>query len=210
MAITNALSERVTLDIFERLYPRTQELLKNTKEPKHAYVCLEVPKRRVSHGSNPVMTTGICLINVEDQPGQKYILDDLINNRNSRIVCYGNFPAHNDDNPGRARMYQHHNEPSGINPWESLAQYCKSQLGQIESIASEVRKYKEELEAAKKELAEARGETNERQATKGSNAAAVGSDQPGIGANAGAQAAGNTVKPGLPKTESPGRGRQNA
>lgn len=159
----------INTHILSRLKPRTVDLLKTTSQPAHAYIVLEVPKRRVVGKGAPVMTTGICIINVEDQPAQKYNLDDLTKNRLGRIIGYGNFPQHNDANPQRSRKYQLYNEGEGVNPWDGIKQYCDHDIGQDEKIAHEFKRYEVELAAAKARIAELEVEENDGQKPKRSN-----------------------------------------
>jgi hypothetical protein len=134
-----------------RLQPHTIELLKETKIPKHAFVVFEIPKLKYDGGVS-VLTSGIVVVNVEDQPGQIYTLDDLVN-RNGKYCCHYNFPTHDHPDPLRAKKWLLYSDGGGSNPWDELTGYCSRQLGYAVEISTETRKYKEEIESLRAQLA---------------------------------------------------------
>jgi hypothetical protein len=141
--------------IQSRLAPRTIELLRTTREPRHAYICLEIPKVLRSDGP-PEITTGLAFLNVEDQPAQLYNLVDLTRSRNAKLCCYGNFPTHNHPQPDRVSKWKLYNEPNGVNPWDNMAEACDQLMNRTTETAREIEaqtsKYKEELAKAQAEL----------------------------------------------------------
>lgn len=131
--------------VLKRLEPRTIELLKTTKTPRHAFVTYQVNKLRFEGQGESVFTTSICTINVEDQPDQRYILNDLLN-RGGKYCCHGNFPTHNDVSQVRAEKWKAYKDPEGTNPWDMVAEHCYRQVGQSEEIYKVESKYKAEIE----------------------------------------------------------------
>lgn len=170
----STLFERIPEDIKARLSERTLALAKGTREPRHAYVALQVPKVRHIKDSAPEVTTGIATLNVEDQPGQRHIIQNMLLKQNAVVLAFGNFPTHNDVQPERAAKYGHHNVPNQQNPWDSLASLCGEAMGQVKIIAENERrfkmeleaKYKEQLDAKEKELEQLRSKTNGDQSGK--------------------------------------------
>lgn len=149
------LIDKTPDEIKPRLGPNTIKLLETTKEPRHAYVCLEIPKVYREAGG-PRVSTGLAFLNVEDQPGQIYNLNDLMTARQAQVCCFGNFPSHDDKQSARVAKYKLYNEPNGVNPWDNLAETCAMHqgrtIGMAKEIAEQTSKYKEELAKANAEL----------------------------------------------------------
>jgi hypothetical protein len=112
-----------------------------------------VVKRKHLDINNPIITTSIMVINMEDQPEQEYILNDIFK-RGGKFCCYGNFPTFDDPIPERREKWKHYAEPGGANPWDSMALICQQLEGHALEVSSEVRKYREGLEEAEKRDAE--------------------------------------------------------
>lgn len=146
-----------------RLHEKTLRLLDTTREPKNAFVVFQIPKIRTYQSNSEYkdeITFGLCIMNVEDQPGQIYNLNDLVMNRGGKLCCYGNFPTHNHQDSYRVQKYKLYNEPNGANPWDKLAQVCDNLIGQEAEISEEMGIYKQELEKLQKENAALKGGKN--------------------------------------------------
>ena len=145
------LIDAVHEEVKPRLAENTIKLLSSTRLPLHAYVVYQIPKIRHYGNGEREITTGICIVNVEDQPNQICILDDL-SNRNGVYCCHGNFPRHDDKDPKRAAKHRLYNDPDGSNPWDNVNAYCQKLINQSREVFEIESKLKSELDSLKKEL----------------------------------------------------------
>jgi hypothetical protein len=158
------LIDNINEELKERLHSNTLEILQKTKEPRYAYVAVQVPKRKLGANKEMSIVGGLAIVNVEDQPSQVYILNDLTQNRNGIILCYGNFPTVNNSDSKKQEKYRHYSDPQGVNPWDSLKTYCDNYIFGTVRQALEVKGYKKQLEEAQKKIEEMskKGAKNER------------------------------------------------
>jgi len=171
------LLERISDTTKEKLGERTLALAKNTKEPRHAYIALQIPKVLANKVGKNQVTTGIATLNVEDQPGQHHILNDMLLTRDAVIICYGNFPKHNDANANRASKYKHHSNPNEVNPWDNLSEICEKHLGNVAVQVEEQKRFKAEiearyvaqLEAKEREIQQLKGAQNGKESVRASS-----------------------------------------
>ena len=173
------LIDKIPHDVIGSLSPRTLEIAKSTRVPRYAFVAVQIPKVRHVRNQQPEVTTGVSILTVEDQPGQRGIIADMILKRRAKIIAYGNFPTHNDSQPDRAAKYKHHAQPGALNPWDAMAQLCEQHMGHVVEIAEENKRYKEELERQfneklETELAKRLEQANGNKRTKGSVGEAEG------------------------------------
>lgn len=153
------LIELVPSEVRPRLGKRTIKILETTKTPIYAFVAYEIPKLLHDSGlSESEVTTGLVVVNVEDQPSQEYNLNDLIN-RGGKYICHANFPRHDHEVADRVKKWKLYDDPNQGNPWDNLHRHCLNQLGQSVEIHNEVRKYKQEVESLKRELEKSNKET---------------------------------------------------
>lgn len=145
------LIDAVLDEIKPRLSENTIQILKTTRVPQYAYVVFQIPKIRHYGDGLREVTTGICVVNVEDQPNQICILDDL-QNRNGVYCAHGNFPKHDDRDPRRAQKHRLYNDPEGSNPWDLVDAYCQKLINNNKEVFEIESKLKSELESLKKEL----------------------------------------------------------
>ena len=112
MAKARYLHEVTTEKTTAKLNPYTVALLQKSRVPIGAYIAIEVPKRRAIKDSSGKFrteygTTGIMVMNLEDQPDQRNHLRQLISSegRNLKVICYGNFPTVDDSQVWRRKKY---------------------------------------------------------------------------------------------------------
>ena len=133
--------------IVERVHPSIIPSLKTTDIPRHAFAIVAVPKRRRTRdkiaGTRKIeLVMAPATINLEDQPAQKYIVNDYVFNMNGKVLCYGNFPQHNDPDKRRHDKYKLYSEPNGANPWDEMASYLDTFLGRESQVHAEVQSVK--------------------------------------------------------------------
>ena len=97
------LIDLVSAEVKGRLGKRAILILETTKVPVYAFVAYEIPKLLHNSGlADSELTTGVVIVNVEDQPSQEYNLNDLLN-RGGKYICHANFPTHDHPNADRVK-----------------------------------------------------------------------------------------------------------
>jgi hypothetical protein len=142
------------------LDPHTIELCEKTDEPNHAYVAFEklkVESYQVGTKWQKRQTTGLCIMNVQDQPNQRWIINDNILSRGMKIIGYGKIPHVNDLNKNNQILYKAHDEGgTGSNAYDRLKALCNSFMGQRAEVNKEIEEavsgYKQELAKAQAKL----------------------------------------------------------
>lgn len=138
--------------ILARVHPSIIPSLEGTVIPRHAFAVVGIPKRRRRRDpATRKQTIDLILapatINLEDQPAQKYTVNDYVFNKNGKVLCYGNFPTHNDADKKRHDKYKLYSEPNGMNPWDDMASYLDTFLGRESEVHAEVTQVKATLQA---------------------------------------------------------------
>lgn len=139
----------VTEDAKTRLEDETIRLLSTTKIPNHAFVVYQIPKAKYNNGEM-VYTTGITVVNVEDQPAL-YVVNDLLKDL-GKYCCHYNFPTHDHPDPSRAQKWKLYNDPNEGNAWDRLHHHCLQQLGHAHEISVRESALKAEIESLKRAL----------------------------------------------------------
>lgn len=139
------------------LQPHTIHLCEITKEPNHAYILLEAKKYEAKQGPDGEYvrnwTTGLCWMNVQNQPNQAWLLANYILKEGMKMIGYGKIPSASSTNPRIQKIYKAHDEGGfGSNAYDRIRQECDSYIGQRAEVNQEIQGYKAELEAAKKEI----------------------------------------------------------
>lgn len=175
------LSDLVDPAIMAKQHERTVHQLKTTPIPRHAFAVYSIPKyisKKVNGVWKSTISTGIVPMNLEDLPNQKFLIDDAMFNFNARMLCYGNFPTHDNKDAKRVQKWKQYNEPNQSNPWDIMAGHCQKLIDDSLSASAEiakareegleeVKKLREEAEALRAELEgkkQAKGVSNEKRA----------------------------------------------
>lgn len=170
------LKDIVKQDIFDKQVPDVKHQLETTRIPRHAFILMSVPKLKSSKKDGrfrQVVTMGIFLVNVENMPSQKYIVNDALFNLNGQLLGYANFPTHDDKDAQRAQKWRSYGEPNSANPWDDMASYCQahidkslSQTLEVKTVQIENTKLLAEAEKLRAEVEELKANTNKAKGEK--------------------------------------------
>lgn len=195
--------EQFDSEVISTLQTETVEILKGTRDIRHAFVLLEQKKRR-SSPRGWIEAYGVVTLNVEDQPNQRHLINDYVTNRGMKVIGYGNIPAADSKDPKRAKKYGFHSGPNGENDYDQLKICCEAHMRGPRQVAELVTTFKAQVEAAtaerdklKKALAELEAKHAGGETQKGGKSSAnkdVEEQTEGIsqGADSGAAIAGNS------------------
>lgn len=146
------LFDMVDEKVKANLKPKTLDLLKTTRPPRHAFIVFEIPKviRRVGDEKMNEVSTGLCFLNVEYQPDQLATVRDIMESKpNAKVICYGNFPSPTSPTVARQKYFAQYNETNGQNPFEKMQALCDMYMGNLTAQNEEVSRLKAELAALK-------------------------------------------------------------
>lgn len=124
--------------------PAFVKLVESTKRPAHAFVLL-AKEKVVNEGGEKKIKLGMMTVNVGDQPGQIYALQDAYK-RGARIVMYGNFPSGNGSDDER-KLYESHGKGNN-NAFAKLKSHCEMLLNDANTNAAKIAEAVERAEEA--------------------------------------------------------------
>lgn len=97
------------------------------REPRHAYILLEMPKIMCRAGQEPKREMSTMVINVQNRPDVGHKLIQYMK-KGARILHYGNFPQSNDPRPEVANLVKLYSGGKR-NPWDMLAGEVRGMIG---------------------------------------------------------------------------------
>lgn len=134
-------------------HPDTIANLTGWKEPKGAYVLLEVPQYNIKKDGVIERGMGLTTVNAESRAQMQHHVDIYIA-KGGRVLHYGNFPRMNDASPKRAEKAYQYSEGKGVNPWDALEAHVKMRMtGDVQAI-KQIASLEDEVNALKAKLAE--------------------------------------------------------
>lgn len=190
------LKEYTEDKILETLHPYTKKLLETSKAPNDAFVALEVLKRSSYMEDGAMKTTlgtrtSLCVLGLENRPDQWSRIEQMMSRKGCKIICYGNFPKRNDNDPTRARRYTQFTNPvdERENTYDQMRDRIEramfnTPIGQTERSAfnEEIARKEKEIEDLKKELEGKKDEPKTRsKGTKSRRSRTKKSEQPSSG-----------------------------
>lgn len=139
------------------LQPYTIELCEKTREPNHAYIVFEAKKLNATAGADGKYvrnwTTGLCFMNIQNQPNQAWLVTSYIMNEGMKIIGYGKIPSAAATDARTKKTYQAHDEGGfGSNAYDRIKDHCDTYILQRRDVNLEILGYKAELEQTKREL----------------------------------------------------------
>lgn len=196
-----------------KLKDYTLKLLANTRIPVGAFVAIEIPKRHTSKAEGGAFEvtfgkTGICVLNVEDQPDQQNHIYHLTENRGCRIICYGNFPTLNNSSRQRQKKYQQYTDPAtDANPWDDMATRLDRHILDAPLPSEERSGYKEAIDRKNEEIEQLKKELEahaNKQADSSNNSSSPERSKQTRTRSKGKTDRGNEAQLGLPETAKTG------
>lgn len=142
--------------------PKTKELLKEWRPPKHAYILFEKREFNLDHQHNYTPQTGLMTLNVEHRPEQEsklfYYTGPM---KKFRVIGYGNFPKLNEGPERRRKQAKLYSDKDGTNPWDILEDRVRYFLNldpdadlKLKALSSENTTLKSDKETLEKRLEE--------------------------------------------------------
>lgn len=152
-------------EMIDELRDETKKKIATMKEPRYAYVMVEVPKNiyRMDNVDGKQFKQhpgfGVGIINLEHQPGQMWKIKRELEHNGNKLIAFGNFPTATDTNPTRQRLYNAHRGENGQTPWDDIRDYLEAH---VRGKKHNVRQLKlaEEVERQRKEIEQLRGAKN--------------------------------------------------
>lgn len=162
----------------DTLHEEVVEALKTSKKPRHAFVRLQAPSRNTTAGTVSWLHS-IATVNVENRPGQWTKIRGLIDNKNFKLIDWGNFPKEG------SKLVEAHSGPDGPagNPWLKLSHQLYNEQNKLVSTSRELLAKDEEISLLNKKVREleANANVNNGKTNSGNSRAAKGTGSEGEG-----------------------------
>jgi hypothetical protein len=114
--------------------PEVVDELRGWIPPGRAYVLMEVRKYNLATRE---FYRGLGIIDVEGRPEKKHTVQYFIDEKQGRVLHYGNFPTLDHPSQARAARVMHYGGPNKINYWAELAKFCDGLMNKA-SVFDEV------------------------------------------------------------------------